>query len=754
IELYNEGPTTFNVSGIYVTDDAAQPLKYALQGSAIIPAQGFLLIWAGASPITGQVTIPTGISIDGGFIMITAADGVTTLDNVQFGQQLTNVSFGRSPDGSNDWRFFTTPTPGATNNTSTGSLGFLSPPLFSVASGFFNAPFQLSINSADAGTTILYSRDGSTPSPELLDGEEYAYKNQYPELPGQPFGPFLQDTMRAYINSGSIAINNISGSPNVLSSRTTTFTFDQPPAYVPTELVRKATVIRARAFKDGYIPSEVVTHTYLITPDGGSPFELPVLSITTDKDHLFDHGEGIYTAGLDFDQWRMWNTTDAAHGQSPANWQRETEVPISFEWFENSAPASTISLNAGMRIHGGFSRSLKRKSLRVYFRSLYGEDEFEHPVFTDQAEGGYKRLIVHNAGNDESVANLRDMTLQAMMKHMHNETMSARSMVLFLNGEYWGVHALRERFDKHYLNRKYAIEEDELDILELKDLTVIEGDAVHYSAMMDLVNSNDLADDEDLAALAEMMDVDDFIDFQIAHIFTGNTDWPQNNVRMYRKRTSAYVPNAPHGHDGRWRWFLFDLDFGFNLTGTSSAGLQYLQRASTDSGFGLDPQYTLLFRKLLLNEQFRHRFMNRAADMINTAFRTSVTTSIIDEKRDLIAADMQEHFTRWLTGPGSNTAWENNLQVMYTFAAARPSAFRQEIRNRFNISQSHILTIDVSNEQAGYVHLNTIDLLPSIHGVDDGPYPWSGSYFDGIPVKLSAHALPGFQFVHWTGDVE
>src|SRR5690606_5878725 len=106
-----------------------------------------------------------------------------------------------------------------------------------------------------------------------------------------------------------------------------------------------------------------------------------------------------------------------------------------------------------------------------------------------------------------------------------------------------------------------------------------------------------------------------FVDYQLAQIYFGNSDWPTNNVRYYRKKTSAYEPDAPLNHDGRWRWLHYDLDF----TMGNHAAEQYLnslKRAIEHPS----PWASVLLTKLLDNADFKRSFIVRYADLMNVVF--------------------------------------------------------------------------------------------------------------------------------------
>lgn len=755
IELFNPGTQPYVLVGHFITDDPAQPFKHQLVGdpaALTVPAGGFLLLWASGNPLQGPAHLGFALSSAGESLQLREPDGTTLVDTLTFGPQSSDVSYGRNVDGGGAWVYFNSPTPLASNASGTGILGYLQPVEFSVASGFHMAPMSVTISSPDPDVTIYYSRDGSIPGPDRVAGEAFQFKDLYPEDPGDPVGPLLNDTMRSFIQAGSVIIDVPGLGPNDLSLKATTFSDEHPAPFMPLVPVRKGIVIKARAFKEGYVPSPVSTQTYFITSDGTNPYELPVVALSTDEANLFGFDDGVYTAGVDFDEWRIANPGTPIWDGAGANYHRDTEYPLTMEIFGPQQPLRDHVIDAGFRMHGNWTLARPRKSMKLYFRSEYGENDLKYPIFLDQEDDDYKRLLIRNGGNDETHTNLRDISMQKMVGHMRFATQDSRSISLFVNGEYWGVHHVRERLDRYYIERHYGIEQQDLDLLEI-NASVVEGTADHYLDMIDLVSNSDVSQDVIYDDVVTRMDVDDFIDFQSACIFIGNTDWPHNNLKMYRKRNVAYLPEAPHPHDGRWRWMMYDTDFGFGYYGGRDASFDYLGWAISPNGNGFGSWSTLLFRRLLLNTAFRNAFINRHADMLNTAYRTEVTSGIIQAKRDLMAPDMDEHFSRWVGRPGSFGVWDYNIDVLYAYSQERPDHARQEMMDHFSLPAQHTVTVDVSHAERGYVELNSIAILESTHGVDPDPYPWQGEYFATVPITLTAHANPGAVFLYWEGDI-
>ena len=749
IEVFNSGDSPISLAGYWISDDASQPSKHVFPtGTAAltIPANGHLLLWASGDPARGPDHLNFKISSSGEPIVLSSPLG-DLMDLVVLGQQHPHVSFGRAGDGGETWYYFPEPTPGFTNALS-GATDALVPPQFSVPAGFHEGPLQLTIDHPDPDAVIYYTLDGSIPTPELVAGHVFTYKNVYPNWGIMSIGEPLNDTLKAFVHDGPIMLEDPSSQPNLLSMRTSTAHHFHPAQYMPTTLMKKAVVVRARAYKDGHLPSRVVTNTYFLFGDD-LQMELPVLSISTEREHLFGHGTGIYNPGIDYEDWKVENLNTTNTGDTPANWRRSTEFPMSMEWFSAGGTERTFHRDVGFRLHGAYSRMFRRKSFRLYFRERYGAPTLDHQMFPLQDDTGFKRLVVHTSANDDNSTNMRDLTLQAMVRYMRFETQDGQPAVVFLNGEYWGVHAMRERYDKHYFKRVLGLEENEIDVVERYRHASI-GDSLHWSALLDLVADEDPAEPDVYEQIVQQVDVEDHIDYHLAQVFIGNFDWPQNNMKAYRKKTNGYIPGAPHGHDGRWRWLMYDTDWGFNLNHDHGPDSPYLFYAT--GGWAGD--HTLLFRRLLRNTTYRNAYINRAADMANTGLRTEMTTAIIDHYKGLLEHDMYEHVRRWPNSPVDHADWLQKLDVMYAFSAARPQFFMEEMLDHFDLPAMHALNVDVSDTEAGHVQVNTIALRPGTYGVDEDPYPWNGTYFQDVPITLEAIPFPGWAFSHWEGDLQ
>ncbi|TVR68441.1 MAG: hypothetical protein EA408_13565, partial [Marinilabiliales bacterium] len=639
------------------------------------------------------------------------------------------------------------------NQTLADSDAPLSPPRFSHTSGFYPNPFGLILSTDVPAANIYYTLDGSEPDPDNLSGSTYTYKNTWVARPGQEPGQFLTGLYRTHIYEDFIFIENRRFEDDRITNKASSY--HNPPYYFPNAPVVKGTVVRAITHRAGDTPSPVVTHTYFLFDR--NRYDLPVIAISTGEQNLFDYNKGIYTPGKVFDNWREAYPDRNADGGSRGNYHMrgsDWEYPASFTFWDSGSTRPELNQEVGIRIHGGWSRAHPMKSLRIYARSDYGDSRLRYRFFPEQDYDEYKRLMLRNSGNDYPNTLFRDALIQRVCREMNFDTQAYRPVIVFLNGEYWGIHNIRERYDKHYIKRVYDIDEEDLDLLT-GNAWRKEGDNQHYVQTIEYIEANGLQEEVHYEYIQTRIDTENFIDYQIANIYSANTDWPANNIDFFRKRTDSYQPYTPHGHDGRWRWMAFDMDFGFGIWGKSPAENVMEFAAATDGpGWPNPPWSTFLLRSYLENDNFRTEFLNRFADLMNSAFLPDRVTALIDEYQQVLEPEFQEHINRWkepvsIDG-GQWNSWYNQVNMMRNFAINRPGHQWGHLMDYFGRDTVPVI-LDVSDPDHGYIRINSIDIRPGTPGINDNAYPWRGTYFSGIPLEIEAIAKEGYIFSHWEG---
>lgn len=348
------------------------------------------------------------------------------------------------------------------------------------------------------------------------------------------------------------------------------------------------------------------------------------------------------------------------------------------------------------------------------------------------------------AGNDFDGAYLRDAFMQSLLDETRLDTLAYRPAILFINGEYWGIHNIREHGDEDYFAEKYGIDKAELDLLE-KHAEVISGTNEHYTKLIDMLRSSDVTDPSVYEAVEQAIDIDNFIDYQIAQIYFDNGDWPGNNIRFWRENKS-FDPASAYGRDGRWRWLVFDTDFGFGMYGEYNYGNNSLVSATHPNGPDWpNPEWpTFLLRTLLKNDDFRIKFINRFADLMNTSFQPERVVERLMAMKSVIEPEMPEHIARW-GRPYGMEWWHSHIDRIETFARKRPAAMINMIHAYFHLGGSAKLTIGAVPEGYGVIKLNSLILEPGAQG-------WNGTYLKSVPVTLTAIPMHGYRFVGWQGD--
>jgi hypothetical protein len=746
VEIYNTGFSPVNLNGFGLSDDATNLLKWKFP-NVTLNSHAYLRIWCSDKNriVPGQpLHTNWKISASGEAIYVSNAAGIA-LDNSPAVSMNTDISYGRLPNGTGGFVFFAATTPGAAN----GGVGYtevMGEPTFSQISGFYTSGFPLTISTTAPGATIIYTLDGSEPDESNLGGTTYNYKNKYPKAPGQPFGTMLFKNFTSLQYSAPISIVDRTSQPNKISAISSTYDFTA--SYLPSSNVFKGTVVRAKVVKPGALASKTVTKNYFISSLGVNRFTLPVISLSIDENKLFDYDTGIYVAGKTFDEFRSdFPTEPADYPIGNYTWKgSDYERVANFNYFVNGV--EVLNQNIGIRVQGNYSRIYPSKSLNFYSKSDYGVDGMDYKFFASEPYNKFSRVVVKNSGSDFYNAFFKDALCSVLAKPLHTQTEANQPAVTFINGEYWGLLTIREKYDDKFFDRVYGIPDGQLDLVENDGSAqfVEEGDNVDYLNMYSYIQNNSLVGDANFNYIKTRMDTESFTDYFISNIFFANEDWPGNNIIFWRKKT-AFDQTAAYGSDGRWRWAIHDMssswyDYNLNMIAVATA--------TNGPEFPNPAWSTLILRKLLENATFKNDFINRFADIMNTSFLSSRVTSQITAMKTQLQAEMPEQITRW-KAPLDMSEWNFFTDELTTFANQRPAIQRNHIRAKFSISSNINATLNVSNAAHGYVKMNTIDIINGTPGITANPYPWTGIYFSNIPVKLKAIANPGYMFSHWTG---
>lgn len=451
--------------------------------------------------------------------------------------------------------------------------------------------------------------------------------------------------------------------------------------------------LRVRSFENGLWPSRIETASFLIDPT----HRLPVWSIASEPSNLWDPIDGIYE-----------------------NFAADIERPFHAEFFEVDG-SRVFSGDLGMRIHGGATRSYPQKTLALYLRSGYGPESVDYPLFGDVGLPSFKRLMLRNSGQDWLQSMLRDGLAHTIMYGEDIDAEAHRPAVVYLNGEYWGIHNIREKIDKYYAEAHHGADVDDLDLLEFDGWIVHAGDSAEWFTLVDYILGGDMAQPDQYAVAEQMIDVDEFANYIICEVFFNNLDWPDNNVKYWKG----------HGPGWRWRWFFYDCDGGLGNWGTD-ASYNMLSTALTGG-----QNVCKIFAALCDSDRFRERFVNRYADLLNTTLNSDTTLGAFEWAARPIRSEMPAHMARW---NGNMSDWPRNLRDIGRFLVERPAYARQHIAQEFGLSGTYELGMRPWPPGSGAIELTAAT-------ADD---IYIGTYFLGVPLELTAAPAAGWEFDRWS----
>jgi len=488
-----------------------------------------------------------------------------------------------------------------------------------------------------------------------------------------------------------------------------------------------STVLRAMTIAPGRIPGDIVTASYLIPPSK----ELPTLSLVTDPANLFDENSGIYAAGPPQNE----DGVDRLR-----NYQRNWERPAHAALFEtNGSPG--FALDCGLKIHGAFSRHWPQKSLRLHFRERYGASRLEYRVFPDKPREIFESLILRNSGNDWNRALLRDPLAHSLASDIGLGHQAWRPVQVFLNGDYWGMLSLREHVDESTVAAQNGTGDD-LDIIK-NEVDVVRGDFLEYS---DLVASavGAGADPTALTRLTQRVNVARYFDWLALELFSGNSDWPGNNVLAWRERTGPV-----------WNWMLVDCDGGFSYPNV--AGESLTENLATGIVAGVVGSSRILMRSLLALPERRLEFARRVDDLLNSVLATSHTVPRLDAMEARLLPGIGGHIQRWKDTIATNlvpdqrpiplpnvAAWRAEVDGVRQFLTERPAVFRDHLRRHFGLGEDVNLTL--AAEPHGLVESVKIGTL----NLNGDELPHHASYFSGVPLEVVVKARPGYRVAGWS----
>ena len=526
-------------------------------------------------------------------------------------------------DGSDNRYYYANPTPGAQNGK--GYEGITQLPAFSVTPGIYDNAVTVAITAGE-GETIRYTTDCTTPN---ASSEVY---------------------------SGELSIS-------------------------------KNSVIRAAAFRDGYLSGDVATATYLFRSDGVN-HALPVVTLVTDPDNLWNSKTGIYATGDQFDpdaasyadtlkSATYYQAKFATEEQVDTIWEK----PAAFSLFDDNGKQA-FTQNVGIRIAGSFGRGRAQKGFNVIARKEYGKGSMEYPFFENRPYTEYKAVVLRAGAQDQNRSKIRDELASGLLEGTDINILyqAYRPTVLYLNGEYWGVYFMKEKRNRFFV-AQHENTENNVDLAIGKGFKQRSyGDNSDWVSLYEYATSHDLSSADAYNYVAERMDVDSFRDYMIAEIYNGNTD--TYNFQYYRLK------------GGKWKFIFYDFCWGFQSPGHETLAFRMGKTPS-------DVCSAKLFAAMLQNKGWRDSFCRRFGELLNTAFAPERVTALIEELYGYVEPEIKrerEKFNKDTfmgvkqpnTNLGTYEGFQSEISKLKDFAQKRPEEIKRQLQSNLGLSDSYM----------------------------------------------------------------
>jgi hypothetical protein len=506
-------------------------------------------------------------------------------------------------------------------------------------------------------------------------------------------------------------------------------------------VLKNSTVVRCAAFKDGLITNKIVTNTYFINEE---IHNMPVVSISVDSQFFKNH--------------YLYAPAGSTNGSSPnsvdpneTTLYADVEFPVHVEYFANGSASDSKAweIDAGISLMGGYSRLEKKKSVAITMREEYQDGWLKYPLFETRkdANSKFKAFNLRNNGNRFVSDYIADAAGGAMLEGAGVDYQRSRQVIVFYDGVYWGVHDMRERYNKNFVETNYGIDASTVTVIKHlnQSIEASNGTVDEYKALLTYVSETSFAGEGNAAYeyLKTLMDVTNYASYMAAEMYSHNGDWPNNNVRAWKSPNTLWkfmIYDLDHGFDWMWPVAGFTQEtnmFDWVKQGGYAAGKCY-NKPSADC-------FHTFYVKLIENPDFKRMFINRSAVLFQNYVNGTNLSNIIESMTASIDEDQRtadqgvfKQNERWYTN-SCGGRFSNSGSCIKDWGIDRDEVMRKEYREEFGLSSDIQVTIAATGN--GYVTLDGF-LLPNLSS-------YTGTFFGGNAMLLTAVPSGTGTFVAW-----
>jgi len=321
-----------------------------------------------------------------------------------------------------------------------------------------------------------------------------------------------------------------------------------------------------------------------------------------------------------------------------------------------------------------------------------------------------------------------------------------RLLVVYMNGEYWGLYDIREKADDHDYtdfyynqNRQYKDAPNHIHYMKTWGGTWQEYGAPlaqpSWVALRNYILNNDMGNAANFAYVNDNFNWQSLIDYFVVGSVTVCADWLNWNTAWWRG-------TDPEGDALRWRYVLWDLDntfgHGANYTGLPNTGPTAdpcnVENLNNPGGQG----HTLILNKLLdENPMVYQYYVTRYADLMNTTFSCQYMHYVLDSMLELMETEMPAQIDRW---GGTYNGWQSRVNILKNWIDSRCVNLVNGMIDCYDLTGPYVQKIEVFPAGAGQVKLNT-ETITNFGAVRN--------VFGGIETIMEAIPQGNYQFSYW-----
>lgn len=530
--------------------------------------------------------------------------------------------------------------------------------------------------------------------------------------------PVMDISQGFYSSAQTVTITD--SDPNVTirytldgSTPTATSTIYTGPVSIAVTKVLRATAFSSQA---DVLPSFTETNTYFINVTHDEQFYIISLS-STDFDALFN-------------SWGTW------------------DIDAYLEFFGKDRALESEG-EGKVDPHGNDSWAFPQKGIDFEMEDDYGYDHtIDYPIFSIKDRDNYDHIILKAGASDNypfswgsgGGCHLRDAFVQTLSQKfsLDMDCRTYEPVIMYVNGDYWGVYELREKMDEpDYTDHYYDQGENDIDVLAFwGGLNIKYGSDTAWNNLYSFMMTNSLTVPANYQHVDERLNIAGFIDYCIFNTYIVNSDWISWNTMWWRGRN-------PNGERTKWTYSLWDEDnvfgLGQNYSGwpTTNYTADPCDLQSVFNNAGPDMGTMDMLTKLMQNENFKSAYINRYADLMNTVLDCDTVQAVLQDFIDILTPEMPGQIARW---GGSMTGWQNNLTFLKNFINGRCSYIDSALVDCYDVTGPFDITVIVDPPLSGDVEISTLH---------PAAYPWTGTYFGNVDLSFKATPATNMSFVNW-----